>query len=284
LLNSASGILLSLRQLDTLYSLALSVASKFFFNSLILRSFWHPNDSSVFFANMEISQLYPELIMKDKGNEYSLKITAARKLVKLGHCASSAWHNDPKRLLFVLARYKFAAQVLSGSSQCLEIGCGDGFASKLVKQTVDELVCVDYEQPLIDQAKSFYSDDNIAFKFHDILSSPVNGSFDSAFCLDVLEHIDSSEEHDFMRNISSSLTTSGAFLVGMPSLHSQKYASEGSRLGHVNCKTKSELYHVMSLYFARVFMFSMNDEVVHTGFGPMSHYIFALGVCPALPK
>jgi hypothetical protein len=32
----------------------------------------------------------------------------------------------------------------------------------------------------------------------------------------------------------------------------------------------------MQRYFKHVFMFSMNDEVVHTGFFPMAHYLFAL--------
>lgn len=29
--------------------------------------------------------------------------------------------------------------------------------------------------------------------------------------------------------------------------------------------------------FRDVFLFSMNDEVVHTGFTPMAHYLFAIG-------
>ena len=32
-----------------------------------------------------------------------------------------------------------------------------------------------------------------------------------------------------------------------------------------------------SRYFENVFVFGMNDEVVHTGFYPMCHYIFVLG-------
>ena len=34
----------------------------------------------------------------------------------------------------------------------------------------------------------------------------------------------------------------------------------------------------MQRYFHDVFMFSMNDEVVHTGFHAMAHYLFALCV------
>ncbi len=32
----------------------------------------------------------------------------------------------------------------------------------------------------------------------------------------------------------------------------------------------------MSEYFHNVFMFSMNDEVVHTGYHRMAHYVIAL--------
>jgi len=32
----------------------------------------------------------------------------------------------------------------------------------------------------------------------------------------------------------------------------------------------------MDRHFYNVFLFSMNDEVVHTGFYPMSHYLLAM--------
>jgi hypothetical protein len=34
----------------------------------------------------------------------------------------------------------------------------------------------------------------------------------------------------------------------------------------------------MQRHFADVFIFSMNDEVVHTGFYALAHYLFALCV------
>ena len=39
-----------------------------------------------------------------------------------------------------------------------------------------------------------------------------------------------------------------------------------------------EFKRFMQRYFHNVFLFSMNDEVVHTGFYPMAHYLIALGV------
>ena len=45
---------------------------------------------------------------------------------------------------------------------------------------------------------------------------------------------------------------------------------------HVNCKDQRDLKELMRRYFHNVYAFSMNDEVVHTGFYPMAHYL--LGV------
>ena len=52
--------------------------------------------------------------------------------VFFGRMTSHAWRDDPKRLGFTLARYKFVAKMLAGYEQVLEVGCGDGFASVVV--------------------------------------------------------------------------------------------------------------------------------------------------------
>ncbi len=41
-------------------------------------------------------------------------------------------------------------------------------------------------------------------------------------------------------------------------------------------KKKLELRSFLSLFFSNVFMFSMNDEVVHTRYDSISHYIFTI--------
>ena len=46
------------------------------------------------------------------------------------------WREDPRGLLFSLSRYKFVSKILEGKNDVLEIGCGDGWFSRIVKQTV----------------------------------------------------------------------------------------------------------------------------------------------------
>ena len=94
--------------------------------------------------------------------------------------------------------------------------------------------------------------------------------------LDVFEHIDPKNENDFLNNICKSLKPDGVAIIGIPSIESQKYASPESKEGHVNCKTGKDFKECMSDYFQHVFLFSMNDEVVHTGFEKMAHYLFVV--------
>ena len=74
----------------------------------------------------------------------------------------------------------------------------------------------------------------------------------------------------------SSLDENGIMIVGMPSLESQTYASPQSKAGHLNCKSGDDLKAILQQYFHNVFLFSMNDEVVHTGFEKMAHYLFCI--------
>ena len=68
----------------------------------------------------------------------------------------------------------------------------------------------------------------------------------------------------------------GVMVCGIPSLSSQKYASKESKEGHVNCKDGDDLKKSFEKYFHNTFIFSMNDEVVHTGYYKMAHYLICI--------
>jgi 2-polyprenyl-3-methyl-5-hydroxy-6-metoxy-1,4-benzoquinol methylase len=197
---------------------------------------------------------------------------------QFGLMSSFTWLSDPKRLTFVLARYKFVAKMFSGYGRVLEVGCADAFASRLVKQEVDELTVSDFDPVFIaDVEARKHPRHPMGAQVHDILKGPVGKAFDGVFALDVLEHIEPADEERFMRNVCGSLDPNGAVIIGMPSIESQVYASEASKAGHVNCKRQEDLKSLMSHHFHNVFMFSMNDEIIHTGYARMAHYIIALG-------
>ena len=111
---------------------------------------------------------------------------------------------------------------------------------------------------------------------HDMLTGPVSGVFDAAYALDVLEHIPAVDEDRFIGNIVAALSGTGVVIFGMPSIESQTHASSQSRAGHVNCKSGDAFKRTLERHFHSVFVFSMNDEVVHTGFYPMANYLLGI--------
>jgi len=207
-----------------------------------------------------------------------LEIVKSQGLTTLGLMTNQAWHDDPKHLLFTLSRYKFVAKMLQGRKHVLEVGCADAWATRIVVQAVNNLTATDFDPLFIEDVKRRM---NSKWKFsaqqHDMLKGPFTGKFDGIYALDVIEHISPKQEKRFVKNMAGSLSPGGMMILGTPSLESQRYASPPSKAGHVNCKTGKGLVELMSKVFHNVFLFSMNDEVVHTGFSPMAHYLFALG-------
>jgi len=198
---------------------------------------------------------------------------------KLGLMINESWNQDPKRTLFTLSRYKFVAKMLSGSKSVLEVGCADAFGTRIVQQEVDKLTAVDIDEVFVNDAISrMVSGWEFDCFVHDILNQPVKGQFDAAYCLDVFEHIPSEHEDLFLKNIKQSIQPRGVVVVGIPSLESQSHASPQSKIGHVNCKSGRDFKKLLKMHFTNVFLFSMNDEVVHTGYYPMAHYLLAVCV------
>jgi 2-polyprenyl-3-methyl-5-hydroxy-6-metoxy-1,4-benzoquinol methylase len=216
---------------------------------------------------------------KTKEPQYGLVFQVKEKhgISQLGLMANTSWNQDPRRTLFTLARYKFVAKMLSGRKQVLEVGCADAFGTRLVQQEVGRVTAVDFDPVFIEDAKNRLDPHwPIELAVHDMLVKPVTGSFDAVYCLDVLEHIAPESEDLFMRNLLTPLDSNGVAIVGIPSLESQMYASPQSKAGHVNCKSGDALKAFLLEHFHNVFVFSMNDEVVHTGYYPMAHYLLAL--------
>lgn len=169
--------------------------------------------------------------------------------------------------------------MLSGFLHVIEVGCGDGFSLRIVKQEVRKLTITDYDPFFIEKFEDLKSEAwIIEAKLHDILKTLTIEKYDGLYYLHVMEHISIDQEEIFLKNIKKSLIHNSTAINGMPSIDSQVFASEGSRAGHVNCKTGRDLKKVLSQHLENVFFFSMNDDVIHTGYSPMAHYLIGLSV------
>ena len=209
-----------------------------------------------------------------EGTDYQFKTQE----FKLGPWTSYSLINDPKHMSFVLARYKFCAKMLEGKKIVMEIGSGDGFGLPIIAQAAKKVYAVDWDKRLLEgNAKRLKHLKNVEYLHVDLNKSAPNVKVDGVFLIDVIEHLEPAAERVFLNNIVACLKTNSVLIIGTPNITASEYATPRSRVQHINLKSSKSLRELMEGYFDNVFMFGMNDEVLHTGYSPMCHYIWAVG-------
>ena len=201
------------------------------------------------------------------------------RLLTLGPHTSFELEDDPKHLLFRLARYKFVAKLFANKGRVVEIGCGDGFGASLVVAEGNDVTGVDIESYGFDRAvDTLCTRNKLTFVQHDFTEEAMQegAQFDAAFSLDVIEHLDPERELQFITNIANSCSPVAPLIIGAPNKDAERYASPQSKFQHINLHTQDTLRTLLERVYGNVFIFGMNDEVVHTGFAPMCHYIIAV--------
>ena len=183
--------------------------------------------------------------------------------------------NDPKRLAFVLSRYKFAARTATKNLNVLELGCGDGLGGLLLAEFAKHYTGVDSDHEAIEMARKNWTDSTFTFIEDDFMGKKY-GDFDSVVSMDVIEHIKPECESEFLDTVDQNLKPDGICVIGTPNETAFAYSSLASKLGHVNVYSGERLKTVLQKRFRHVFLFGVNDEIVHTGFADMSHYLVAL--------
>ena len=184
------------------------------------------------------------------------------------------------RFLIRLARYKFVARMLKKQDRVLEIGSGSGLGSMFLSQHCAHVTGMEVKGPELDAAKSICRRNNVNFVQGDLFAMPRTGQYDAVVALDVIEHMPMPEGQKLVDAMAGQLKTTGMVVIGTPSIHSYPYQSPASQASHVKCYDQDELLSLVDSSFGRTLPFSMNDEVVHTGFPKMAWYYFVLGFLP----
>lgn len=205
--------------------------------------------------------------------------------VKLGKYFSYQILNNTRHLVFALSRYKFAAKMLIKEQRLnvLELGCSEGIGTLILADEAKKVTAIDFYEKSILWAKKSIKNRNITFKADDFLGKRY-GIYGAVVSIDVIEHISPKKTDIFMKTIVNNLTKSGICIVGTPNKSANKYASPESKKAHVNMFSAKRLRRTFLNYFENVFLFGMNDEVLHTGFEPMCQYLFVVACNPKVEK
>ena len=201
-----------------------------------------------------------------------------KETIHFGDYVSHWFHKTPRRLLHSMSYYKFAAKLIGKEKRVLDIGCNEGLGTWVLATECGFAKGVDFDEKAIATAKSNWKEGPIEFSCEDVLKNSL-GEWDAVVNFDVMEHIVPENVPEFLRGITRCLKQDGIAIIGTPSLEGQQYASEISKKGHVNVYSGEKLEEQMKQYFTHVFLFGANDQVIHTGFLPMAHYLICLACC-----
>lgn len=200
--------------------------------------------------------------------------------VMLGPHVSYEWYNSRRKIIFTASSYKFAMKMIGNmyepdTKEILELGCNDGFGTHFIAEFAKKVVGVDFDKNAIEMARKTIGDSNIEFICDDFMGKQY-GDFDAVITFDVIEHISPEDEDKFMQTVLSNLKDTGTFIVGTPTLEQQQYAAECVVKSHINVYRGEQLYEMLKRYFHNVYLFTQNDEMIHTGYLRMANGLIAV--------
>lgn len=197
--------------------------------------------------------------------------------IELGKYFTYQVKHNLKHLFFTLARYKFASKMIGSDREggVLELGCSEGVGSLMLSQECGQVLGLDFDEESLKWAIENLSSEQLQFKSGDFLNKKY-GDFSAVVSLDVIEHIKPEEEDAYIVTVTKNLREDGIAIIGTPNITASQYASKASEIGHINLYDHKRLKESFSKYFNNVMMFGMNDEMVHTGFLPMAHYLMVV--------
>ena len=99
-----------------------------------------------------------------------------------------------------LMSINFLKENVKSNPRVLDLGCASGQKSFLISKFANEVIAIDYDIKLIEEAQKKYTDTkNLSFKCMDLKDylndlNPRTDKFDLIFCSHILEHVENFEE------------------------------------------------------------------------------------------
>lgn len=188
---------------------------------------------------------------------------------------------NPLMTAVKLARFKFPARMLGAKDDVLDLGCGRGYGTYFyASMTQGRVIGVDFFSDIA-AVREQITRPNLQFLEDDLrLPSPqlLEMKHDAILSVDVIEHFSRDDGSALIENFSKTLNPGGMMILGTPNRRSAEWRSEQSKKVHIHEYEPEELRALCDTYFRRTFQFSMNDEIIHTGFSKLAWFFYIVAV------
>jgi ubiquinone/menaquinone biosynthesis C-methylase UbiE len=163
-------------------------------------------------------------------------------------------HSEEEYLMYLrhVIAYEFALTKLSSEDNLLEVGCGEGYGTKMISSNVKKIVGLDVDSDLIVYATEKYSSENCIYQYYDGKKIPFdNNTFDAAISFQVIEHIE--DDRNYVSEVNRVLKPSGIFILTTPNrLTRLKDGQKPYNKFHIREYSPQQLEHLLTIGFNKV--------------------------------
>ncbi len=159
--------------------------------------------------------------------------------------------------------YRWVKDIIPASSVCLDLGCGEGYGTKILSLWMKKIIGVDIGEQVIDKACRKYLSKTCAFRKYDGKTLPFpDNTFDAVVSFQVIEHV--KDDSNFIAEAHRVLKKGGLFILATPNKNIRLPQNQKPwNVYHVREYSPHEAEKILKSRFSNVDILGINavDEV-----------------------